>query len=72
VTAETGRQPWVVFGLLRTSVAASPAHSVPAGTAIFTLLGFSGLYLMISIVYLLLIVRIVARGPDPEPALAPA
>ena len=72
VTAEAGRQPWVVFGLLRTSAAASPAHSVPAGTAIFTLLGFSGLYLMISIVYLLLIVRIVARGPDPEPALVPA
>jgi cytochrome d ubiquinol oxidase subunit I len=72
VTAETGRQPWVVFGLLRTSAAASPAHSVPAGTAIFTLLGFSGLYLMISIVYLLLIVRIVARGPDPEPTLVPA
>jgi cytochrome d ubiquinol oxidase subunit I len=64
VTAEAGRQPWVVFGLLRTSDAASPAHSVPAGTAIFTLLGFAGLYLLVAVVYLLLIVRIVARGPE--------
>jgi cytochrome d ubiquinol oxidase subunit I len=72
VTAEAGRQPWVVFGLLRTADAASPASSVPAGTAIFTLLGFAGLYLLIAIVYLLLLVRIVARGPDPEPALVTA
>jgi cytochrome d ubiquinol oxidase subunit I len=64
VTAEAGRQPWIIFGLLRTADAASPAKSVPAGTVIFTLLGFAGLYLVIGIVYLLLIVRIVARGPE--------
>jgi cytochrome bd ubiquinol oxidase subunit I len=68
VTAETARQPWTVFGLQRTSEAASPADSVPAGTGIFTLLGFSGLYLFMAILFLMLIVRIVARGPDdPEP-----
>jgi cytochrome d ubiquinol oxidase subunit I len=67
VTAEAGRQPWVVFGLLRTANAASPASSVPAGTGIFTLLGFAGLYLMVGIIYLLLIVRIVAHGPEDEP-----
>jgi cytochrome d ubiquinol oxidase subunit I len=67
VTAEAGRQPWIVFGLLRTVEAASPARSVPAGTGIFTLLGFAGLYLLVAIVYLLLILRIVVRGPeDPE------
>jgi cytochrome bd ubiquinol oxidase subunit I len=64
VTAEGGRQPWIIFGLLRTADAASPAKSVPAGTVIFTLLGFAGLYLLIAIVYVLLIVRIVARGPE--------
>ena len=42
VTAETGRQPWVVYGLLRTEERASPAESVPAGTGMFTLLGFPG------------------------------
>jgi cytochrome d ubiquinol oxidase subunit I len=61
--AETGRQPWVVFGLMRTRAGASPASAVPAGTGIFTILGFAGLYLLIGIVYVLLIVRIVARGP---------
>jgi cytochrome d ubiquinol oxidase subunit I len=62
--AEAGRQPWVIWGLLRTKDAASPAGSVPAGTGIFTLLGFAGLYLFIGILFVLLIVRIVARGPD--------
>ena len=67
VTAETGRQPWVIWGLLRTKDAASPANSVPAGTGIFTLLGFAGLYLFVGILFLMLIVRIVGQGPeDPE------
>jgi cytochrome d ubiquinol oxidase subunit I len=68
VTAEAGRQPWVVWGLLRTNDAASPSNVVPAGTGIFTLLGFAGLYLLVGIVYLLLIVKIVAAGPEDEPA----
>ena len=61
--AEAGRQPWVIWGLLRTEDAASPAHSVSAGTALFTLLGFAGLYLLVGILFLMMIVRIVARGP---------
>jgi cytochrome bd ubiquinol oxidase subunit I len=63
-TAEAGRQPWVVYGLLRTEDAASPASSVSAGTGLFTLLGFAGLYLFLGILFLMLIVRIVARGPE--------
>jgi cytochrome d ubiquinol oxidase subunit I len=64
--AETGRQPWVVYGLLRTRDGASPATSVPAGTGLFTLLGFTGLYILIGILYVLLILRIIAGGPDEE------
>jgi cytochrome d ubiquinol oxidase subunit I len=64
ITAETARQPWVVFGLLRTRDAASPASSVPAGTGIFTLLGFCGLYLFVGILYLVMILRIVNQGPE--------
>lgn len=64
VTAETGRQPWVIFGVMRTSAGASPAASVPSGTGIFTLLGFCGLYLFVAVLYLVLMLRIVARGPD--------
>ncbi|HEX7300068.1 MAG TPA: cytochrome ubiquinol oxidase subunit I [Solirubrobacteraceae bacterium] len=62
--AETARQPWVVFNLMRTHAGASPARAVPAGTGIFTLLGFTGLYLLVGLLYVLLILRLVARGPD--------
>src|SRR3954449_10368411 len=63
-TAETARQPWLVYGVMRTAAGASPASSVPAGTGIFTLLGFAGLYLFLGILYLMLLVRIIARGPE--------
>src|SRR5436190_7990096 len=63
-TAETGRQPWTVYGLQRTAHGASPPGSVPAGTGIFTLLGFAGLYRFVGILFLMLVVRVVARGPD--------
>src|SRR3954468_7315821 len=63
-TAETARQPWLVYGVLRTADGASPAASVPAGTGVFTLLGFAGLYLFVGILYLMLLVRIIARGPE--------
>jgi cytochrome d ubiquinol oxidase subunit I len=68
--AETGRQPWVVWGLQRTSAGASPDKSVPDGTGIFTLLGFTGLYILVGLLYVLLMLRIVAKGP--EEAEAPA
>jgi cytochrome d ubiquinol oxidase subunit I len=68
--AETARQPWVVFGLQRTSAGASPEKSVPAGSGIFTLLGFLELYVLIGLLYVMLQLRIVARGPDePEPGV---
>jgi cytochrome bd ubiquinol oxidase subunit I len=67
-TAETARQPWVVYGLLRTENGASPAESVPAGTGLFTLLGFAGLYVFLGLLFVVLILRIVNRGPaDIEP-----
>jgi cytochrome bd-type quinol oxidase subunit 1 len=53
-----------VYGLLRTSDGISPPESVPAGTGLFTLLGFAALYALMSIVFLLIVVRIVSRGPS--------
>jgi len=61
MTAELGRQPWIVYGLIRTSEGGSP--SVPGGNALFTLLGFAGLYLVLGVAYLGLIARDVRRGP---------
>jgi cytochrome d ubiquinol oxidase subunit I len=62
LTAELGRQPWVVYGLQRTADAASP--NVHAGTALFTLIGFCGLYLVVGVLFLFMIGREIAHGPD--------
>ncbi|MEA2248589.1 MAG: cytochrome bd ubiquinol oxidase subunit [Solirubrobacteraceae bacterium] len=62
--AETGRQPWVVYDLMRTAAGASPAGSVPADAGIFSLIGFIGLYLLLGLLYAVLVLRVVARGPD--------
>ena len=62
-TAELGRQPWLVYGLFRTSAGGSP--TVHAGTVLFTLIGFCGLYLVLGILFLFLIAREIAHGPGP-------
>jgi cytochrome bd ubiquinol oxidase subunit I len=64
VVAEVGRQPWVVYGLQRTAVANS--SNVTAGMTYFTLLGFMGLYALVGMLYLVLFLNIVRRGPDLE------
>ncbi len=65
MTAELGRQPWVVHGILRTKDAWSA--NVSAGNALFTLIGFAGLYLLLSVLYVLLVGRKLVAGPDPAP-----
>ncbi len=62
VVAEVGRQPWVVYGLLRTTAATST--NVSGGMTIFTLLGFMGLYLLVGALYTLVFLRIVLQGPN--------
>jgi len=66
LTAELGRQPWVIYGLLRTERAASPL--VHPGSALFTLIGFAGLYFLLGLLCLFLILREVAHGPLPHAA----
>jgi cytochrome d ubiquinol oxidase subunit I len=61
MTAEIGRQPWLVYGLMRTQEGFSP--TVSSGNVLFTLLGFMGLYLALGILYLFLIWREVEHGP---------
>jgi cytochrome d ubiquinol oxidase subunit I len=68
MTAELGRQPWLVYGLLRTVQGASPM--VHSGTALFTLIGFCGLYLVLGVLFLFLIGREIAHGPDSSHAAA--
>lgn len=61
MTTELGRQPWLVYGLFRTRDGASPL--VHSGTALFTLIGFCGLYFVLGVLFLFLIAREIAHGP---------
>ncbi|MBU6482038.1 MAG: cytochrome ubiquinol oxidase subunit I [Nitrospirae bacterium] len=63
MTTELGRQPWLVYGLLRTAQGTSPL--VHSGNALFTLLGFLGLYLLLGLLFLIMIMEIVRQGPVP-------
>jgi cytochrome d ubiquinol oxidase subunit I len=69
MTAEIGRQPWLVYGLMRTSEGTS--SRVSAGSGLFSLLGFMGLYTVLAMLFLFLIWREVERGPAPAEAAAP-
>jgi cytochrome d ubiquinol oxidase subunit I len=63
MTAELGRQPWLIYGLMRTAHGISPR--VSAGNAWFTLIGFMGMYAVLSILWLFLIYREIEIGPEP-------
>ena len=63
-TAELGRQPWLAYGLFRTSEGVSPL--VSSGNVLFTLIGFAGMYLVMGLLYILLMVREVSHGPEAE------
>ena len=62
MTAEIGRQPWLVYNLIRTS--AGYSTHVGAGTSLFSLLGFLGMYTVLSILWILLVYHIIEKGPE--------
>jgi cytochrome d ubiquinol oxidase subunit I len=62
MTAEIGRQPWLVYNLIRTSDGYS-TH-IGAGTSLFSLLGFLGMYTVLSILWILLVYNIIDKGPQ--------
>ncbi len=63
MTAELGRQPWLVYGLMRTTEGYS--KHVHAGNGLFTLLGFMGLYAVLAILFLYLMHHEIGNGPEP-------
>jgi cytochrome d ubiquinol oxidase subunit I len=64
VLAEVGRQPWIVYGLMKTSDAASP---IAASQVWFTLTAFVVIYGLLGAVGAFLMVRHVRQGPAPSP-----
>jgi cytochrome d ubiquinol oxidase subunit I len=63
LTAELGRQPWLIYGLMRTSEGFS--DTVSASNGLFTLLGFMGLYTLLGLLFTVLVYREIAIGPEP-------
>jgi cytochrome d ubiquinol oxidase subunit I len=67
--AETGRQPWVIYGFLRTADAMSP---VPANVLLSTLIAFVCVYALFMTSFLVFSARVIRRGPQAAPAQAEA
>ena len=55
MTAELGRQPWLIYGIFRTEQGYSDI--VSQGDALFTLIGFAGLYAAVGLLYLFMVGR---------------
>ena len=62
MTAEIGRQPWLIYGLMRTAEGSSAR--VTAGNTWFTLLGFMGIYTVLALLFVVLMQREIERGPE--------
>jgi cytochrome d ubiquinol oxidase subunit I len=62
LTAELGRQPWLIYGLFRTVQGYS--ESVSSGNTLFTLVGFTGLYFVLGLMFLFLVGRELSHGPE--------
>jgi cytochrome d ubiquinol oxidase subunit I len=67
--AEIGRQPWVVYGLLRTADAVSP---IAASSVLASLLTFVFVYFFLFGFGVWYLVQILRKGPQPAPARFPA
>lgn len=61
IFTETGRQPWVVYGVLRTADAVSP--SVSQGEVLTSLIVFTLLYAVLAVVEVKLLVKYIKAGP---------
>lgn len=62
ITAEVGRQPWIVYGLLRTSEGLS--KTVSANMVVTSLIMFSVVYLFLFILFIFLLDQKIKHGPD--------
>lgn len=60
-TTEVGRQPWIIYGLLRTKDAAS---ILPASSVLTSLIAFLILYLLLLGTFIFYLIRLVRKGPE--------
>lgn len=63
VVREMGRQPWIIYGMMRTSDGVSP---IAAGPAIATFCVFAALYAVLFVLFIVFMGRILRKGPESE------
>lgn len=63
IAAEVGRQPWIVYKLMKTSDAVS--ISVGAGEILFSIILFGLIYILLGSIFVYLLVRKIKQGPSP-------
>ncbi|MER5625055.1 cytochrome ubiquinol oxidase subunit I [Streptosporangium sp. NPDC002544] len=64
IFTEMGRQPWTVFGLMRTAAAVSPGVDVTE--VAITLVGFTLLYAVLAAIEVRLLLKFIRLGPEDE------
>ncbi|MEU6409586.1 cytochrome ubiquinol oxidase subunit I [Microbispora sp. NPDC046933] len=67
IFTEMGRQPWTVFGIMRTAAAVSPGSDV--GEVATTLAGFTLVYAVLAVIEVRLLLKFIRKGPEPEDAV---
>ena len=60
IVTEVGRQPWVVYGVLRTADAASPVSAASVMTSLIT---YIAVYAVVFTAGIIFILRLMAEGP---------
>ena len=68
IFTESARQPWVVFGLMKTADGVSPV--VSAGSVLFTMITFTVLYGVLAVIEFKLMIRAIQVGPEKVSAKA--
>ena len=68
ITTEAGRQPWLVYNLMRTAEGTSP---IPAGNIIWSLSLFLIIFAVVGSIYSFYIVKMIERGPDVSSPIPP-
>jgi cytochrome d ubiquinol oxidase subunit I len=70
IFTEMGRQPWTVFGLMRTAAAVSPGVDVTS--VAITLVGFTLVYAVLAVIEVRLLVKYIKLGAEEQPEAEPA
>lgn len=65
-TREVGRQPWIIYNVMRTSQGVSNLTAMPPAA---TLVAYTGIYLLLLVIFVVFVARIIRKGPNMDQAL---